>query len=88
MTKVNIDANLRNADWTKKSWNLPTTEDEFRIWLLRSGMSFAKFKTLPVYQMNKDRYSWLANLEFAPISDFSPGLLSGLLDDQPMRRPK
>ena len=50
---INIDANLENADWSKKTWDLPEYKSkEFMDWLKFSGMTLEKFKQLPVYKWN------------------------------------
>ena len=50
---VNIDANLENADWSKRTWDLPEYKsDEFMDWLRFSGMTLEQFKKLPVYKWN------------------------------------
>lgn len=67
-------------------WNLPTIEKEFRAWLYSANITFAEFKQLAVYQDNKDKYPWLTNLEFTPIPDFKPGLLSDLMEKQPFHK--
>jgi hypothetical protein len=49
----NIDSNIENADWTKKTWDLPKYKSkEFNEWLKDSGMTLAHFKMLPVYKWN------------------------------------
>lgn len=67
-------------------WNLPTTEEEFRVWLASADITFEEFKQLAVYKDNKDKYPWLANLEFTSIPDFKPGLLSDLMEKQPFHK--
>lgn len=48
---VNIDANLDNADWPKRTWDLPfQTEAQLQIWLDAKGMTLEQFSQLPVYQ--------------------------------------
>jgi len=50
---LNIDAILENADWTKRSWDLPKYKsEEFYSWLKFSGMTLEQFKKLPVYKWN------------------------------------
>ncbi|AWD92974.1 hypothetical protein HSE3_gp022 [Bacillus phage vB_BceM-HSE3] len=47
-----IDSDLRNADWTKRSWdNLPQYKSkEFMEYLKLQGITIEHFKTLPVYK--------------------------------------
>lgn len=49
---VNLDADLRNADWTKQTWDLidVTTEEELVRYLRGKGMSLEAFKRLPAYK--------------------------------------
>ncbi len=55
-TTINIDADIENADWTKRTWDLPKYKSkEFMDWLKFSGMTLTQFKKLPVYQLNKDK---------------------------------
>jgi hypothetical protein len=45
------DKNLKSADWTKKSWDLPPYKsDEFLEVLLSQGITLETFKKLPVYK--------------------------------------
>ena len=49
----NIDANLENADWTKRTWDLPEYKsDEFYRLLKSMNMTLGQFKKLPVYKWN------------------------------------
>ena len=46
--KINIDADLKNADWTKRTFDLPyKNEEELKKGL---GDGYEHFKTLPAYQ--------------------------------------
>jgi hypothetical protein len=57
MAKMNLDADLSNADWTKQSWDLPRYgSKKFEEYLKQSGMTLEEFQKLPVYQhyFNKD----------------------------------
>ena len=55
------DADLRNADWTKRTWDLGVNNaEELTAHLARSGMTFAEFKRLPVYVWNVGKLPWLA----------------------------
>ncbi len=61
---INVDANLRNADWTKRTWDLldvKSKEDLLR-YLKSKGMTMNDFKKLPVYQFNKDKLDFLKDL--------------------------
>jgi hypothetical protein len=50
-TLYNIDANLNDADWVKRTWDLPEYgSKEFNEYLKSSGMSLKHFKQLPVYK--------------------------------------
>jgi len=49
----NIDANLENADWTKRTWDLPEYKSyEFYRLLKSMNMTLEQFKKLPVYKWN------------------------------------
>ncbi len=48
---VNIDANINNADWTKRTWDLPPYKsEEFLGFLKFTDMTLEQFKILPVYR--------------------------------------
>ena len=50
---INIDANLENADWSKRTWDLPEYKsDEFYRLLKSMNMTLEQFKKLPVYKWN------------------------------------
>jgi len=50
---INIDENLENADWSKRSWDLPEYKSEEFYRLLKfMNMSLEQFKKLPVYKWN------------------------------------
>jgi len=52
----NIDANLNDADWVKKTWDLPEySSKEFDEFLQASGTTLEKFKKLPVYKWAVER---------------------------------
>ena len=54
MSTIYPDADLRNADWTKATWDLPPYKSpEFMALLQRLGITLAKFKTLPVFQFSQ-----------------------------------
>ena len=59
---INIDANIENADWTKKTWDLPTNKEDFLKHLKTSKLSLEDFKKLPVYKHNLDKIKWLKEL--------------------------
>jgi hypothetical protein len=61
---INLDADLRNADWTKQSWDLTGIHsvEALRAYLKSQGMSVAAFKHLPVYRLNLRREPWLKDL--------------------------
>jgi len=47
----NLDEDLENADWTKRSWDLPEFGSvKFDEFLAASGMTLGHFKKLPVYK--------------------------------------
>ena len=61
---INLDADIHNADWTKRTWDLLDVEDEDDLMehLSDTGMSLEHFKTLPVYKFNVNKLPWLAEL--------------------------
>jgi uncharacterized protein YaeQ len=63
MLRINLDADLTNADWTKQSWDLPAHNvQDLRAWLKDQGTSVAAFKRLPVYKLNVEKLPWLKKL--------------------------
>ena len=60
----NIDADSRNADWTKRTWDLLhiDTKEKLLRHLESSGMTVEQFKKLPVYKFNKDKLDFLKDL--------------------------
>ncbi len=47
----NIDENINDADWTKRTWDLPEYgSEEFNQFLENTGQTLEHFKTLPVYK--------------------------------------
>ena len=46
----NIDSLPENADWTKRTWDLPTDKAEFLAFLECSGRTIEEFKKLPVFK--------------------------------------
>lgn len=57
------DADLLNADWPKRTWDLLIDNlPDLRANLASEGVTAAAFKLLPVYQHNVERLPWLADL--------------------------
>ncbi len=53
---INIDKNIEDADWTKRSWDLPKFgSKEFNEFLEFSGQTLESFKKLPVYKWAVER---------------------------------
>lgn len=47
---INIDADPMNADWTKRTWDLPPYKsEEFMRFLQSSGSTLEDFRKLPIY---------------------------------------
>ena len=62
---LNLDADLDNADWPKRTWDLSiNTVDELRAFLAFIGVSAAVFRTWLVYRWNVDKpgMAWLREL--------------------------
>jgi hypothetical protein len=60
---IKLDADLNNADWTKRTWDLPVkSADELRRYLKSSGRTVDEFKQLPVYRYNVKKLPWLREL--------------------------
>ena len=62
---INIDADPNNADWPKRTLDLPVrTVDELRRYLAGCGMTAHEFKSLPAYRLalKSGRYEWLRDL--------------------------
>lgn len=51
MCAINLDACSSNADWTKRTWDLPRTAEEMMS-LLPNRESVERFLELPVAKMN------------------------------------
>jgi len=50
---INIDEILNNADWTKRTWDLPKYKSkEFMKLLKFNKMTLEHFRTLSVYKWN------------------------------------
>ena len=48
---IRADAELENADWTKRTWDLPPyRSDEFMAYLKATGRTLKAFKKTPVYR--------------------------------------
>jgi hypothetical protein len=57
---VNIDGNLRNAGWTKRSIDAElSTVEGLRETLAMSDWTVERFKNLPVYQMDNEFFDKL-----------------------------
>lgn len=51
MSRMNMDADLENADWTKTNWDLPPYKsDNFMKLLDQMGHGLGDFRKLPVYK--------------------------------------
>jgi hypothetical protein len=61
---INLDANLHNADWTKKTWDRLDIDSEEKLlqYLKRRKMSIEDFKKLPIYKFNRNKMEWLNDL--------------------------
>lgn len=47
---INIDSDPMNADWPKRTWDLPPYKsEEFMRFLQSSGTTLEEFRKLPVY---------------------------------------
>ena len=56
--RINIDADIENADWTKTTPDLQVrTKAELLTFLKDTGTDWAHFQTLPVYLLNKAYWS-------------------------------
>lgn len=46
----NVDADPRNADWPKRSWDLPPYKsEEFMEYMRATGRTLEQFRQTPVY---------------------------------------
>ncbi len=62
---LNLDADLDNADWPKRTWDLDIDNvEDLRSYLDSIGVSVAQFRTWPVYRWNVDKpgMEWLREL--------------------------
>jgi hypothetical protein len=51
-----IDSNLENADWVKKTWDLPPIDsEEFKAFLKATGQTLEEIKHLPVFSSRKEK---------------------------------
>jgi hypothetical protein len=64
MTVFFPDAEERNRDWPKRSWDFPDVRNvrQLRRWLRDNGVSAAEFKRSPAYRMALDDRPWLRKL--------------------------
>jgi len=64
MATIYPDADVRNADWAKRTWDLVEVNnvEELREHLKRTGTTVEQFKRLPVYRLNVDKLPWLREL--------------------------
>lgn len=60
----NIDADSRNADWSKRTWDLLDIDSKEKLlrYLEMTGMTVEQFKKLPVYKFNRDKLDFLKDL--------------------------
>ena len=58
------DAQLSNADWTKRTWDILgiNSVEEMRAYLKSTGSSVEAFKKLPAYSATVNRPDWLDDL--------------------------
>ena len=65
---INIDEDPFNADWAKRTWNLPYKSADdlpaLRDFIQSMVMTIDEFKALPVYVWNVDKpgMEWLKDL--------------------------
>lgn len=61
---INLDADTRNADWTKTTWDLHNVNsaEDLVEYLASIDMDLEHFKTLPVYLNNVDKIEWLKSI--------------------------
>jgi hypothetical protein len=60
---ANLDADLENADWPKRTWDLGIDNiEDLREFLRVNDWDPEDFKKLPVYRWNVEKISWLAEL--------------------------
>ena len=60
---INIDKNIEDADWTKRTWDLHNVKTKTQLLRLLKlfDISLDHFKTLPIYKHNKQRIENLLN---------------------------
>lgn len=51
---IQLDQELRNADWTKKSWDLPRDPDKFLAVIAEWPLSLPEFMKLPAARAMPD----------------------------------
>jgi hypothetical protein len=57
------DERPENADWPKRTWDLPIENKIDRLEYLKAmGMTVEQFKKLPVYRWNVEKLLWLKEL--------------------------
>lgn len=58
------DAQLSNADWTKRTWDIYDihSADQMRSYLKATGSTVEAFKKLPVYKATINRPVWMDEL--------------------------
>lgn len=57
VAEINVDADVRNADWTKQSWDLPEDGGSAALdrWQKDSGISREAFESLPVWTLTRGK---------------------------------
>lgn len=60
----NIDADVYNADWPKRTWDLLDIDsvEKLRAYLESRKISVESFKKLPIYIWNVEKLPWLKEL--------------------------
>lgn len=55
---IRLDEDQANADWTKRTWDLPDPDSaEFADWLEQAGTSLEQLKRLPVWRFREQKRS-------------------------------
>lgn len=84
---VHLDADLHNADWTKRSWDLGIENiDALRSYLASAQMTPQEFMTLPVYQHNASKLPWLRDLQEDAARADAPAFTAFAQPDDEMAR--
>jgi hypothetical protein len=63
---INIDEDPFNADWAKRTWDLPyDNAEDLRAFIESIGMTVEQFKELPIYvwHVNDPDKEWLKDLQ-------------------------